>query len=58
MDALEKVLDRITRARAMAGNVPEPQYNCNICQDTEWVFAKDENGVEFARPCECRERKP
>ena len=59
MDALDQVLERIKRARenAKAAAVPEPQYNCNICKDTEWIFKKDASGNEVAAPCECRERK-
>lgn len=35
----------------------EQHYECNICKDTEFVFYKDEEGYEIARPCECRERR-
>ena len=59
MDVLDQVLDRIARARenAKAAAVPAPQYSCNICKDTEWVFGRDKNGYEVARACECREKK-
>lgn len=58
MDALEKVLDRIARARQHAeSSAEQPQYECPICQDTEWVLTKDENGIEFAKHCECYEKK-
>lgn len=29
---------------------------CQICNNTTWIFYKDENGNEFVKPCECRER--
>ncbi|WP_446662981.1 ATP-binding protein [Geobacillus sp. CCR] len=32
-------------------------YECSRCKDTEFLFYRDERGYEFARPCECRERK-
>ncbi|MED0662220.1 ATP-binding protein [Geobacillus thermodenitrificans] len=32
-------------------------YECPQCKDTEFLFYRDERGYEFARPCECRERK-
>ncbi|MGG6437406.1 ATP-binding protein [Saccharococcus caldoxylosilyticus] len=35
----------------------EDEYECPICKDTEFIFYKDEQGYEFAKPCECRERK-
>ena len=59
MDALDKVLERIARARehAKEAEIPPQQYECNICKDTEWIFKKDARGYEYATPCECRERK-
>lgn len=58
MDALEQVLERINRARENAKEAaPATQYECTKCNDTEWIFTKDENGIEYAAPCECRERK-
>lgn len=59
MDALDQVLERIRRARenAKAAGIPEPQYSCNKCKDTEFIFKRDANGYEVAAPCECRERK-
>jgi DNA replication protein DnaC len=32
-------------------------HECTVCKDTEFIFYKDEQGYEFAKPCECRERK-
>ncbi|MDZ7370236.1 MAG: ATP-binding protein [candidate division KSB1 bacterium] len=32
-------------------------YECPRCKDTEFIFYRDDRGYEFARPCECRERK-
>ncbi|WP_328191242.1 MULTISPECIES: ATP-binding protein [Geobacillus] len=32
-------------------------YECPRCKDTEFIFYRDERGYEFAKPCECRERK-
>ncbi|MEK4606571.1 ATP-binding protein [Geobacillus sp. FSL W8-1251] len=32
-------------------------YECHKCKDAEFIFYRDERGYEFARPCECRERK-
>jgi DNA replication protein DnaC len=32
-------------------------HECPICKDTEFIFYRDEQGYEFAKPCECRERK-
>jgi len=29
---------------------------CKICNGTTWIFTTDENGIEYAKPCECRER--
>jgi DNA replication protein DnaC len=33
------------------------EYECSQCKDTEFIFYKDDQGYEFAKPCECRERK-
>ncbi len=30
---------------------------CPICHGEEWVYERDEHGVEYATPCKCRERK-
>lgn len=30
---------------------------CPICHGEEWVYERDEYGVEYAAPCKCRERK-
>jgi DNA replication protein DnaC len=35
----------------------EDEYECPQCKDTEFIFYKDERGYEFAKTCECRERK-
>jgi DNA replication protein DnaC len=35
----------------------EDEYECSQCRDTEFIFYKDDQGYEFAKPCECRERK-
>jgi DNA replication protein DnaC len=32
-------------------------HECPICKDTEFIFYKDDQGYEFAKPCECRERR-
>ncbi|AMQ22232.1 ATP-binding protein [Geobacillus sp. JS12] len=32
-------------------------YECPRCKDAEFLFYRDERGYEFARACECRERK-
>lgn len=37
--------------------VVEQVFECLVCKDTEFIIYKDERGYEFARPCECRERK-
>lgn len=31
-------------------------YKCAKCKDTTMIFYKDENGYEYAKDCECRER--
>lgn len=57
-DALQRVLDRIARARSMATQErTEPQYSCPICKDTEWILSKDESGSEYAVRCQCWEQK-
>lgn len=35
----------------------ENEYECQKCKDTEFIFYKDEQGYEFAKPCECRDKK-
>jgi DNA replication protein DnaC len=34
----------------------EEVFECPTCKDTEFVFYKNEQGYEFARPCICREK--
>ena len=29
---------------------------CKLCGGTTWIFVKDQDGYERAKPCECRER--
>jgi DNA replication protein DnaC len=36
---------------------PGADHECPVCKDTEFIFYKDEQGYDFAKPCECRERK-
>lgn len=59
MDALEKLLDRIARAHQHAEENQDTQtyYECPICEDTEWILTRDEHGRDFAKHCECWERK-
>lgn len=60
MDALGKVLERIKRAQENAEKTTkdtQPQYECPICQDTLFIMQTDENGVERATYCRCKEKK-
>lgn len=57
MDAAQQIIERISRATANAEAATQSGYACNICEDTEWIMRKDENGIEYASPCECREYK-
>lgn len=29
---------------------------CKLCNGTTWIFYRNEQGLEMAKPCECRER--
>ncbi|OAH60098.1 DNA replication protein [Domibacillus aminovorans] len=33
------------------------EYECNICNDTEFIIHKNDQGQDVARFCECKERK-
>ena len=33
------------------------EYKCPKCRDKEYIFYTDENGYEFADPCDCLRRK-
>ncbi|WP_338749846.1 ATP-binding protein [Bacillus sp. FJAT-52991] len=35
----------------------EVEYECSICKDAELIFRRDDDGYDYASPCECRERK-
>ena len=35
----------------------ESEYDCPICKDTELLLYKNEQGYDFAKPCDCRDRK-
>ena len=55
MDAIEAI---VQRAKIMADKGgQQPKYSCDICKDTEFVFTKDENGIEYAARCQCFEKK-
>lgn len=34
----------------------ESKYKCSICKDTELILFKNEQGYDFGKPCECRDR--
>lgn len=59
MDAkLKEILERMQRATGYADAAAgvSKEYKCSICEDTEWLMKKDENGNEYAVPCQCREK--
>lgn len=61
MDGMDKelaaVMERIQGHIAAREKKEPPKYDCEICKDTEMVMYRDENGLEWGRPCECIERK-
>lgn len=60
MDALNMILERMERAKQnaqkAAAEEPRVHFECEKCQDTEWVM-KVIDGYNFATPCDCREKK-
>jgi DNA replication protein DnaC len=59
MDALDQILERIKKNRenAKAAGIPEPQYKCNLCKDTEFILTRNPRGADYAKPCVCTEQK-
>lgn len=53
MDPLQQ---RIQRMKAMIPEGAEPEYECEICKDTEMILYTVD-GIEYAKPCECSVRK-
>ena len=60
VDALDRVLERLETLRQskLITNNEQKQiiYECEKCKDTEWITTIRDK-MEFARPCECRDRK-
>lgn len=55
MDQLEAAAKRILSSiKANSSTTETKKYECNICQDTEWIIDKKTN---TAKPCKCREVK-
>ena len=63
MGNLEETLNRMKQTLCEGQLSREPEQKdlngdtCPICHGEEWVYERDENGVEYAAPCKCRERK-
>lgn len=56
MDELLRRIDRIRRGNPYRPDPkPEPEYECQKCKDTGFVYRTDENGYEIACRCECYE---
>lgn len=53
-DVIKRIMANIGKNKTAE---PKPQYECEKCHDTEWILTADENGIEYAKPCECRARK-
>ncbi|WP_237680866.1 ATP-binding protein [Heyndrickxia coagulans] len=56
-DLLEKAQNRQSEKPKKQDELGADDYECPICKDTEFVFYRNEQGYEVAKPCECRERK-
>lgn len=57
---MDAILERIKRARELAKSaepVPEPVYECPKCKDTGMIMYRDDEGREFGKWCECREKR-
>lgn len=48
---IQNIINRINANRV---HMPEPQYECNECSDTEYIIYRNEQGYDVARPCKCR----
>ena len=51
---ISNIAQRVVQQIQPAGE--KPVYECPVCKDTEMVLYV-EDGVEYARPCECQARK-
>jgi DNA replication protein DnaC len=56
-DLQAKVQNRQSAKQRKQEDPGADEFECPNCKDTEFVFYKNEQGYEFARPCDCRERK-
>jgi DNA replication protein DnaC len=56
-DLQAKVQNNLNRKQLQQESPGEDEFECPTCKDTEFVFYKNEQGYEFARPCDCREKK-
>lgn len=58
MDAekeLQETQERILNSINELASTEERKGICPVCKGTGWVMFKDENGYEFAKPCECKQ---
>ncbi len=53
---LQEIFKRI-EAQRKSTTVEKPAYECEKCNDTEFILYKDENGSEYAKECDCRQLK-
>lgn len=53
-EALEQIFKRIEAKRQAIPPQDKPVYECDKCNDTEFIIYKDENGCSYAKECECR----
>ena len=61
MAEMEELLDRLKNLSMSYCRNRETQNSessdvCPICHGNEWILVMGEDGIERARPCECRER--
>ena len=53
---MDKLKQCIERCKMITGEKKDIVYDCETCKDTEWL-TYFKNGYEFAKPCECHEKK-
>ncbi|USK43753.1 ATP-binding protein [Cytobacillus oceanisediminis] len=55
-DLQQKMQNRPLEKQKQQGEHGADNYNCTVCKDTEFILYKNDDGYDFARPCDCQER--
>lgn len=54
--SVEEIINRLSKKFVTVPEDPN-KYQCPKCKDTEFIFYKNEKGLEYVKECECKQMK-